>query len=51
MRMALLHTVLQWVTTYEQADGTIGGLVGITADITELKLAEQTVLQQRELLE
>jgi sigma-B regulation protein RsbU (phosphoserine phosphatase) len=38
-----LHTILQWVTTFEQADGAIGGLVGITADITDQKLAEQAI--------
>jgi len=36
-----LHSIMQWVTPFEQSDGSIGGLVGITADITEQKKLEQ----------
>jgi sigma-B regulation protein RsbU (phosphoserine phosphatase) len=32
---------LQWVTSFEHADGSIGGLVGITADITQIKELER----------
>jgi sigma-B regulation protein RsbU (phosphoserine phosphatase) len=36
-----LHSVLQWVTAYNQADGSPGGILGITADITEQKELER----------
>ncbi len=36
-----LHTVLEWVTSFERSDGTIGGLVGIIADITQQKEMER----------
>ena len=36
-----MHSILQWVTAFEQSDGRIGGLVGITADITEIKELER----------
>jgi sigma-B regulation protein RsbU (phosphoserine phosphatase) len=36
-----LHTILQWVQTFEKSDGAVGGYVGITADITEIKRLER----------
>jgi len=53
-----LHSVLQWVTTYDQADGSIGGILGIIADITQqkqmarqLEEAFQTIKIQRDRME
>ncbi len=36
-----LHTILEWVTPFKRSDGSTGGLVGITADITEQKEMER----------
>jgi sigma-B regulation protein RsbU (phosphoserine phosphatase) len=36
-----MHTILQWVTTFERSDGSIGGLVGTSADITVQKEMER----------
>lgn len=36
-----LRTVIEWLTTFERSDGSIGGLLGIMGDITELKQLER----------
>ena len=43
-----LHSVLQWGTAYDLADGTIGGIVGVTVDITEQKRAEKSIREREE---
>ncbi len=43
------HNVIFHKATFEQADGTLGGLVGIILDITEQKQIERT-LEERESL-
>jgi PAS domain S-box-containing protein len=42
------HSIMQWVTTFEQSDGTIGGLLGVTADITERKRLEMELERANE---
>ena len=50
-----VHSILQWVTTFEQSDGATGGLLGITADITERKRMEaeleESELRSRSIVE
>ena len=47
----LEHTTMYWVKGFAKADGSIGGLLGTFVDITEQKVAEQTLAHAKTLAE
>ncbi len=47
----LEHTTMYWVKGFAKADGSIGGLLGTFVDITEQKVAEQTLAHAKSLAE
>jgi PAS domain S-box-containing protein len=47
----LEHSTMYWVKSFAKADGSIGGLLGTFVDISEQKMAEQTLAQAKSLAE
>ena len=47
----LTHSTMYWVKSFAKADGSIGGLLGTFVDISEQKMAEQTLAHAKSLAE
>jgi PAS domain S-box-containing protein len=47
----LTHSTMYWVKGFEKSDGSIGGLLGTFVDISEQKMAEQTLAHAKSLAE
>jgi len=47
----LEHTIMYWVKSFAKADGSAGGLLGTFVDISEQKMAEQTLAHAKSLAE
>ena len=47
----LTHSTMYWVKSFAKADGNIGGLLGTFVDISEQKMAEQTLAHAKSLAE
>lgn len=47
----LVHSTMYWVKSFEKSDGSIGGLLGTFVDISEQKMAEQTLDHAKSLAE
>jgi PAS domain S-box-containing protein len=47
----LIHSTMYWVKSFEKSDGSIGGLLGTFVDISEQKMAEQTLAHAKSLAE
>ena len=47
----LEHSTMYWVKSFAKADGKVGGLLGTFVDISEQKMAEQTLAHAKSLAE
>ncbi len=47
----LEHSTMYWVKSFAKADGSLGGLLGTFVDISEQKMAEQTLAHAKSLAE
>ena len=45
------HSTMYWVKGFEKSDGSVGGLLGTFVDISEQKMAEQTLAHAKSLAE